>query len=39
MVIFNASIMHRATTFRSSHRFTVAIKYQWTKYWKDVFHS
>jgi hypothetical protein len=28
MVIFNASIMHRATTFRSSHRFTVAIKYQ-----------
>lgn len=28
MVIFDASILHRATSFRSSHRFTVAIKYQ-----------
>lgn len=28
MVIFDASILHRATTFRNSHRFTIAIKYQ-----------
>ena len=28
MVIFDASIFHRATTFRNTHRFTVAIKYR-----------
>lgn len=28
MVIFDASILHRATTFRNTHRFTVAIKYR-----------
>jgi hypothetical protein len=27
MVMFNANILHRATTFRSRHRFTLAIKY------------
>lgn len=27
MVIFDASILHKATTFRNNHRFTVAIKY------------
>ena len=27
MVCFNASILHRATSFRDHHRFTVAIKY------------
>ena len=27
MVMFDASILHRATTFRSRHRFTLAIKY------------
>lgn len=27
MVIFDGTIIHRATPFRSSHRFTVAIKY------------
>jgi len=25
--MFNANILHRATTFRSRHRFTLAIKY------------
>lgn len=28
MVIFDASILHRATSFRDTHRFTIAIKYQ-----------
>ena len=28
LVVFPANILHRATTFRSDHRFTVAIKYQ-----------
>lgn len=28
MVMFDASILHRATSFRDTHRFTVAIKYQ-----------
>lgn len=28
IVIFDASILHRATTFRNKHRFTVAIKYE-----------
>jgi hypothetical protein len=27
MVIFNANILHRATSFRNKHRFTIAIKY------------
>ena len=27
MVMFDANILHRATTFRSTHRFTLAIKY------------
>ena len=27
MVVFDANIQHRATTFRNDHRFTVAIKY------------
>ena len=27
MVYFDANILHRATTFRDRHRFTVAIKY------------
>lgn len=27
MVYFDASILHRATTFRDRHRFTIAIKY------------
>ena len=27
MVYFDANIMHRATTFRSRHRFTLAVKY------------
>ena len=27
MVMFDANILHRATTFRSRHRFTLAIKY------------
>lgn len=28
MSIFDASILHRATSFRNTHRFTVAIKYR-----------
>jgi hypothetical protein len=28
MVYFDASILHRATSFRNRHRFTVAIKYE-----------
>lgn len=28
LVVFPANILHRATTFRNSHRFTVAIKYE-----------
>lgn len=28
MVIFDASILHRATSFRTKHRYTIAIKYQ-----------
>ena len=27
MVLFDASLLHRATSFRDSHRFTIAIKY------------
>ena len=27
MVMFDASLLHRATSFRSTHRFTIAIKY------------
>ena len=27
MVVFSANLLHRATTFRNDHRFTVAIKY------------
>ena len=27
MVIFDGTIKHRATTYRSRHRFTIAIKY------------
>tara|TARA_B100000900_G_scaffold174226_1_gene147815 strand:- start:190 stop:687 length:498 start_codon:yes stop_codon:yes gene_type:complete len=28
LVFFNAEILHRATSFRNKHRFTVAIKYE-----------
>lgn len=28
MVIFDANILHRATCFRNSHRFTIALKYK-----------
>jgi len=28
LVIFNAGLLHKATSFRNRHRFTVAIKYQ-----------
>ena len=28
MVMFDANLQHRATTFRNRHRFTVAIKYE-----------
>jgi predicted nucleic-acid-binding Zn-ribbon protein len=28
MVMFDASLLHRATSFRNRHRFTVAIKYE-----------
>ena len=28
MIMFNANIKHRATSYRSSHRFSVAIKYR-----------
>ena len=28
LVMFNGMILHRATSFRSQHRFTVAIKYE-----------
>lgn len=31
LLLFDASIMHRATSFRQSHRFTVAIKYKINK--------
>ena len=31
LLLFDASIMHRATSFRQSHRFTVAIKYEINK--------
>ena len=27
MILFDASLLHRATTFRNSHRFTIAVKY------------
>ena len=27
MVVFSANLLHRATTFRNDHRFTLAIKY------------
>ena len=27
MVVFSANLLHRATSFRNNHRFTVAIKY------------
>ena len=28
LVMFDASVLHRATSFRSEHRFTIAIKYE-----------
>lgn len=28
MILFDASLLHRATCFRSTHRFTIAIKYE-----------
>ena len=28
MIMFNAHIKHRATSYRSLHRFTIAIKYR-----------
>jgi Rps23 Pro-64 3,4-dihydroxylase Tpa1-like proline 4-hydroxylase len=28
LVMFDASLLHRATSFRSEHRFTIAIKYE-----------
>ena len=27
LVQFNANVLHRATTYRNSHRFTLAVKY------------
>ena len=42
MIMFNAHIKHRATSYRTQHRFTVAIKYRpfewlWYKYKKVLF--